>query len=176
LLYRFTFDFSDIDRGIYETLEFRVVQHPSEIATYLLTRVLAYALSYEEGLDFMGAGLSDPDTPALKKTSMNGQVNMWVEIGNPSIKKLHKAGKVSERVIVYTYKSADVLMTEINNNEIHRKNELEVYAIDSKFLDELEKKLKKSNNWSLLYQQGQLDIHIENENYSTEVKKYVVRT
>lgn len=176
MLYRFTFDFSDIDRGIYKTLEFRVVQHPSEIATYLLTRVLAYALSYEEGLDFEGAGLSDPEVPALKKTSHSGQVNMWIEIGNPSLKKLHKASKISDRVIIYTYKSAEVLMTEINNNEVHRKGELEIYAIDSKFLDELEKQLKKSNNWNLLYQQGQLDIHIDNENYSTEVKKHVVRT
>ncbi|MES3037442.1 MAG: YaeQ family protein, partial [Bdellovibrionota bacterium] len=44
-LYRFKIDLSDIERGVYEQLEFRVAQHPSESLVYLLTRVLAYVLN-----------------------------------------------------------------------------------------------------------------------------------
>lgn len=87
MLYRFTIELSDIDRNIYQTLEFRVAQHPSEIPTYLLTKVLAYVLSYEEGLEFSGSGLSDPEAPAMKTTSPAGAIELWIEIGNPSAKK-----------------------------------------------------------------------------------------
>ena len=67
MLYRFLIDLSDVDRNIYQTLDFRIAQHPSEIPAYLLTRVLAYALQYQEGLEFSAAGLSDPDAAAIKK-------------------------------------------------------------------------------------------------------------
>jgi uncharacterized protein YaeQ len=40
-------DLSDLDRGVYETLELRVARHPSETAEYMLVRLLAYCLEYE---------------------------------------------------------------------------------------------------------------------------------
>ena len=50
---------SDVDRGVYESLDLRVAQHPSESMRYMLTRTLAYCLSYEEGIAFSKGGLSD---------------------------------------------------------------------------------------------------------------------
>ena len=41
---------SDVDRNVYEQLELRAAQHPSEANRSLLTRVLAFCLSYEEGI------------------------------------------------------------------------------------------------------------------------------
>ena len=67
MLYRFIIELSNIDREVYETLDFRVSQHPSEIPSYLLTRTLAYSLSYQEGLSFSDEGLSNPDAPGLIK-------------------------------------------------------------------------------------------------------------
>ncbi len=175
MLYRFSIELSDIDRGLYQTLDFRIAQHPSEVAAYLLTRVLAYVLSYEEGLEFSGAGLSDPDTPAMKVVGLNGNVNLWIEIGNASAKKLHKAAKTAKRVVVYTYKSADVLVDDIKNNDVHRADELEIYGIDSKFLAGLENSLDKNNRWSILHQQGTVDINTGKESYMTEIRKFVVK-
>ena len=65
-LYRFKLSVSDVDRGFYENLDFRVAMHPSENEAYLLSRVLAYALNYESGLEF-SVGLCDPDEPALTR-------------------------------------------------------------------------------------------------------------
>ena len=50
---------SDVDRGVYEALDLRVAQHPSESMRYMLTRTLAYCLSYEEGIAFSKGGLSE---------------------------------------------------------------------------------------------------------------------
>lgn len=47
-IFRFELNLSDIDREVYETLELRVAQHPSETDTYLVTQVLARALERRE--------------------------------------------------------------------------------------------------------------------------------
>lgn len=174
MLYRFSAELSDVDRGLYTSLDFRAAQHPSEIPAYLLTRVLAYTLSYQDGLEFAAGGLSDPEAPALRALGVHGTTELWIEIGNPSAKKLHKACKTSRRVQVFTYKSAQVLIEDIKNNQVHRADEIEIFALDPKFLSELEKHLTKNNRWTLLVQQGQLDLHTGKQSFITEVQKFSV--
>jgi uncharacterized protein YaeQ len=174
MLHRFTIELSDIDRGIYETLDFRIAQHPSEIASYLLTRALAYALSYQDGLEFSPMGLSDPDAPALLALGQHNAIDLWIEIGNASSRKLHKAAKSAQIVRVYTYKSAEVLIADIKANAVHRADDLEIYAFDEKFITSLEKLLEKNNRWSLVIQQNQLDLSINGNSIVTEVRQYKV--
>ena len=112
-LYRFRFEVTDIDRGFYGEIDFRAAQHPSEALPYLMTRVLAYALNSDEGLEFSPGGLSNPDAPALRALDNNGNPLLWIEIGNPSARKLHKAAKAAELVKVYTYKNPELLMAEV---------------------------------------------------------------
>lgn len=171
MLYRFHFELSDIDRGVYKSLDFRVAQHPSETAPYLLSRVLAYALSYQDDLEFTPGGLSDPDAPALRAVGPRGDIDLWIEIGNPSARKLHKASKTARQVIVYTYKNPEHLVAEIKGNDVHKSREIQIFAFDPKFLQNLESQLNKSNSWSLLLQQGQLDVDIDSQSFSAEVQK-----
>lgn len=117
LLYRFQMELSNIDQGIYESLNFRTAQHPSETPPYLLTRALAYALSFRPGLEFSPKGLADPEGPALQANGENGTIDLWIEIGNPAIRKLHKASKAARQVVVYTYKNAELLLSEINSGK-----------------------------------------------------------
>ena len=58
-LYRFQIELSDIDRGVYESLDWRVACHPSEDSERMVVRVLARAIAHEEGLEF-GRGLRTP--------------------------------------------------------------------------------------------------------------------
>ena len=172
MLYRFQLELSDIDRGVYESLDFRISQHPSETAPYLLSRTLAYALSYREGIEFTAGRLSDPEGPALRALGVHGEIELWIEIGNPSARKLHKASKVARQVVVYTYKSAELLLAEIAGSAVHRAQEIEIYAFDSAFLQSLEAQLEKSNRWSVLQQQGQCDIDTGKQALSTEVRRF----
>ncbi len=173
MLYRFQIELSDVDRGVYETLDFRLAQHPSETLPYLLTRVLAYALSYQDGLEFSAAGLSDPEAAAMTVAGNQGSVDIWIEIGNPSARKLHKASKAAKVVRVYTYKNPEVLLQEIRNGEVHRADEIEIFAVDTKFLDAVAEKVEKNNRWSLLYQQGQIDLQAGNA-FTSLIKSYKV--
>lgn len=172
MLYRFLVELSDIDRNVYETLDFRAALHPSEASSYLLSRALAYALSFETGIEFSPGGLGDPEAPALRVMNMRGEIEKWIEIGSPSARKLHKASKTAKVVRIYTYKNPEVLMTEIRNNDVHRASELEIFSFDTNFLSQLEGKLEKNNRWNLLMQQGQIDVTIGAETFSTQVKSW----
>lgn len=171
MLYRFQIELSDIDRGVYESLDFRVAQHPSETYPYMLSRVLAYCLAYQEGLEFTPGGLADPEAPALRKLGLHNAIDLWIEIGNPSARKLHKAGKAAKEVMVFTYKNPDVLLSEIREGDVHRAHELQVFAFESDFLDKIAKNIEKNNRWSLLVQQGQCDLTIGAETIVAQVRK-----
>ena len=173
-LYRFQIELSDIDRGVYETLDFRVAQHPSETMQYLLTRVVAFSLNAQERLEFTPGGLGSPDDPCLRLMSLTGQSLLWIEIGNPSARKLHKATKAAQVVKVYTYKEASVVMQEMKENKVHRMDEIEVFSLSPGFLDELAKEIRKDNKWSIIHNDGLLTISSPIASYEGELKKHIM--
>lgn len=170
MLYQFQIELSDVSSGVYESLNFRTAQHPSESIPYLLTRVLAFALCYQPNLEFSPLGLGDPQTPALWSKDNNESIELWIEIGNPSPKKLHKAAKTSKQVKVFTYKNPKLLLDEIKGEKIHHASEIEIFSMDAKFLQNLESALQKSNKWTLLHQEGQLDLGVGPLSLATELQ------
>ncbi len=155
-LYRFKIEMSDITRSVYESLDFRVAQHPSESLDYLLTRVLAYALNYQPDLNFSAEGLHNPDEPCLRIPSSFGGDLLWIEIGNPSARKLHKASKSSKQVKVYTYKNPKPLLEEIKNNSVHRAESIEIYALPSSFFEKLTPLVTRESQWTVTHNDGSL--------------------
>jgi uncharacterized protein YaeQ len=168
-LYRFQIELSDIHRAVYETLDFRVAQHPSEHMPYLLTRVLAYALNSQEGLEFSATGLHDPDTAAINVLDSQGGFNLQIEIGSPSSRKLHKATKASKAVKVYTYKTPERYMIELREEKIYRAEEIEFYSFPSDFLEELSQVIKRDNRWALLFNDGVVAIQIGEQTISADI-------
>jgi uncharacterized protein YaeQ len=132
-IYTFEVTLNDSDRGVYETLEFRVARHPSETEEYLLTRVLAYCLEYGEGLAF-SSGLSDPDAPALAIRDLTGKLLSWIEIGTPEAARLHKATKAAGRVAVYSHKDVAAFLVRLETERVHRRETIEIYEVDRELL------------------------------------------
>lgn len=175
MLYHFEIALSDVDRGIYQSLDFRVSQHRSENGLYLLTRTLAYCLSYQENLEFTPGGLHDPDAPALQARSAMGGFDLLIEIGNPTPKRLHKTSKASDKVTVYTYKNPELIVKEVANENVHQAEKISIHAFEQKFLETLERALKKNNKWSLLHQEGNLDLGTDGLTYSTHMRQMFAR-
>lgn len=171
-LYRFRLELSDIERSLYDTLDFRLSLHPSESLSYMLTRMIAYALNFQEGLNFSAKGLGDPDEPCLSCEDPRGGKSLWIEIGNPSARRLHKAAKSSKKVMVYTYKNPELLLEELEGEKIHREENIEIISIAPSFLDKLESKLERDNQWNLIRDQGALSIQMGEENFSGDLKVF----
>lgn len=174
-LYRFKIELSDMEKSNYQSLDLRVAQHPSETMAYLFTRVFAYALSYEEGLEFSPEGLNNPEGPTIRtldnSRGSSNDVKLWIEIGNPSERKMHKASKASEQLRIYTYKDPNVLMNEISRHDIYNKNKIEIYAIDPKFLERLEAIVKKENRWTLIFNDGVMMLNGDSFSEETEIRR-----
>jgi uncharacterized protein YaeQ len=132
-------------------------------------------LSYQENLEFSPGGLADPDAPALQAKSLTGEFELWIEIGNPSAKKLHKAAKTAKRVEVYTYKNPELLLKEIAAETVHRSGEIKIFGLDPKFLQNLEEDLQKNNRWSVLHQEGHLDIDTGTKTFSTDLRSLKIQ-
>jgi uncharacterized protein YaeQ len=164
-LYRFRIELSDMDRGVYQSLSLRVARHPSEGESYLLTRMLAYALSFDERLE-LSPGLCADDEPALfVRDAQNRNFAHWIEIGNPSARRLNKAAKSAPFVQVYTYKDADNLRREIRGERVHRIEAIELYALEHAFLSQLEKTLARDNEWALMRQDAALTLAVDGETF-----------
>jgi uncharacterized protein YaeQ len=147
-IFNLQIELADADRGVYESLELRAARHPSESAEYFVTRVLAYALEYQEGIAF-SRGVSEPDEPAVVIRDLTGAIAGWIEVGAPDAARLHKASKAAARVAVYTHKDPQQLMRSLAGEKIHRADSIELYAVDRGLVRELAARLERRLAFSM---------------------------
>lgn len=168
---RFEIALADSDREVYESLELRVAQHPSESERYLIARVVARALEHADGLDFSKGGVSDDEEPALVQRDLRGDLVAWIEIGSPSPDRLHKATKLAPRVVVYTWKSPEELAAAIAERGVHRADRIELCALDPAFLDAAAATLDRVNRWELSVSGGTLYLSIGGGLHESTVRR-----
>jgi uncharacterized protein YaeQ len=152
-------DLSDVDRGVYEALDLRVARHPSESLRYMLLRTIAYGLCYVEGIAF-SKGLFVTDEPAVWARQGDGRVDLWVDIGRPSIERLHKASKLGARVTVFTHDDPELLRREARGAKLHKGEDIEVCSVDVALLDALEAKIDRNMSLTLVHNDGQLYVTV----------------
>src|SRR5690554_6946869 len=164
-MYRFELDISDVERGVYTQAELRVAQHPSETAAYLLTRVIAYALEYQEDLQ-MGRDVATPEDPGISKINQTGGTALWIEIGAPSAERMHKVTKLADEVKLYTHREIRIVLQELQSRRVHRIEEVEIIQPPQELLPALEERLDRRMKWSLLRSDGTLYVTIGEETLS----------
>jgi len=164
---------SDVDRSVYEVLDLRLARHPSESMHYLLTRAIAYCLFYEEGIAF-SRGLSTTDEPAVWVKDRQGNVTLWIDVGSPSAERLHKASKAAPRVVVVTQHDPRVLLDQLRGAKIHRRDELEVFALAPTFLDSLASAVDRNTRLSLVRNEGELYVTIGEKGFTGRLSRYSI--
>src|SRR5882724_12578991 len=149
-IYHFQITLSDVDRSVYEALDLRVARHPSETMRYLVTRTLAYCLSYEDGIAFSKGGLSSAEEAPVSVRDATGVLRAWIDVGSPSADRLHKASKAATRVALFTHVELALLLREAAARPIHRVEQIEVWRLDASFLDLLADKVTKNSKFELV--------------------------
>lgn len=172
-LYNFEIDLSHVDRGVYEALSFRVACQPSETPDFLLTRVLAYCLEFQEGLSF-GKGFTEPGEPALAVHDLTGNMKVWIDVGAPDPARLHKASLIVPRVVLYTHKEPRTLLPQLAAARIHRAAHLEVYSLDRGFLDALAARLERRTRLAVAVSDGHLYVTAGAETLSAPVERHMI--
>ena len=174
-VYNFDIDLNDFDRGVYESLALRVARHPSESEDYLLTRVIAYAVEFTDGIEFSAGGLSSPDAPAITVRDMTGALRAWIEIGTPDADRLHRAGKAAPRVAVYVHRDPTQFASRLAGERIHRAETLEIWAMDRALLAALTARLDRRMNFSLSVSDRELQVSMGPDTFSGVLKRVTLQ-
>ena len=172
-IYHFDVQLADVDRGVYESLSFRVACQPSETEEYLMSRVLAYCLEYAEGIGF-SKGIAEADVPALSVRDLTGALQVWIDVGAPDAARLHKASKASPRVTVYTHREPRHVLQALAGARIHRAAALELHAIDRSLIDGLVARLDRRNTWELSITDRHVYVVVGGETIEGDVTRFAV--
>lgn len=170
-MHLFELSLSDMDRGVYETLELKVACHPSESMEYMVARVLAYALEYEEGIAF-SQGLAASDEPAVWVHDLTGRLRAWIEVGTPDAARLHRASKAADRVAVYCHKDVEPWFRLLAGNKVHNAEQVVIVGLDRTFVGRLAEGIGRRNALSLTVTEGQLYVDMGEESWHTELVRH----
>jgi uncharacterized protein YaeQ len=170
-IYTFAINLSDMDRGVYETLDLRVARQPSETMEYMLSRVIGYCLEYREGIAF-SQGIAAGDEPAVAVRDLTGQLLVWVDVGLPDADRLHRASKQAARVVVYTHRNPEVLKQQLAGKRIHRAEEIPIFALDARFMAALVAAVERRTSMALSITEGQLYVEVGGQSIATTLAEH----
>ncbi len=149
---------SDLDRHYYAAHNLTVAQHPSETDERLMVRLLAFALFADERLEF-GRGLSQDDEPDLWLRQLTGEIDLWIDLGQPDEARVRKACGRSRRVVVVNYsgRGAD-LWWEKAGNGLARSRNLTVLALDADTVEQLAALMGRSMRLNVMIQDTEIQV------------------
>ncbi len=147
-------DLSDVDRGVYQALDLRIAQHPSESPRRVLTKTLAYALLHEDGLEFARAGLSDTDEPEMAIKDAMG-ILLWVEVGAPASDRLKRATNAARRVIVFCTSEQETAQGMVERaRALPRGDRVTILIVEAPFVDALAEQVAAASGRFALVRSG----------------------
>lgn len=103
-IYKLRIHLSDLERNYYDTLNLTLAKHPSETMERMMARVLAFCINAQEFLVF-SKGISDAEEPDIWVRTMDDQISLWIDIGEPAVDRIKKATRIAPAVKIYSFNS-----------------------------------------------------------------------
>ena len=131
-IYKAELQIADMDRHYYGDHSLTIARHPSETDERMMVRVAAFGLFADERLEF-GKGLSDTDEPDLWQKDLTGQIETWIEVGQPDERRIAKASGRAGRVIVIAYagRTADIWWQGVKG-KVERMQNVTVWSLEGR--------------------------------------------
>ena len=167
-MYTFAVQLADVDRGLYDDIALRVARHPSETDAYMVTRVLAYCLEYEDGIAF-SEGISNADEPAVVVRDLTGRLTAWIEVGAPDAERLHYGSKLADRTTVYTHRDPVKVAAPWAGKRIHDSEAIALYSFDPGFVDSVAAALERRNTVTLSITERHLYVDLNGATLSSAI-------
>lgn len=173
-IHTFDVQLADVDRGVYDDFTLRVARHPSETDAYMLTRLLAYCLEYEEGIAFT-EGIAATDEPAVLVRDLTGRVTAWIEVGAPDAARLHFGSKLSDRTAIYTHRDPAKVIAQWAGKTIHQADAVVLHSFDAGFLDDAAAALARRNTVTVSVTERQLYLELNGTHLSSAVHDHAIQ-
>jgi uncharacterized protein YaeQ len=167
-VFRAELQVSDMDRNYYATHALTLARHPSETDERLMVRLLAFAMYADERLLF-GRGLSSDDEPDLWRTSRSGEIELWIDLGQPDDARIRKACGRAQQVVVITYsgRAADIWWEKIAPS-LSRCGNLTVIDIAPATVAELAALADRGMRLQCMIQDGHVELYGEGSSVTVQ--------
>ena len=157
-VYKLELQISDMDRHYYQTHRITLAQHPSETEQRMMVRALAFALNADEALSF-GRGLSSEDEPDLWRRDLTGEIELWIDVGQPDETRIRRACGRARKVIIYTYSGHGAqIWWDKNGASLARNKNLEVINLPAPACQNLAAMAGRTMSLQCLIQEGQIQL------------------
>ncbi|MFT6625159.1 MAG: hypothetical protein ACJAZI_001243 [Cycloclasticus sp.] len=160
---------ANMDSHYYQLHELTVAQHPSENDFRFMVRLIAFMANAHERLSFT-KGLSTDDEPELWQKSLTGEIELWVELGQPDEKRIRKACGRAKQVIIYTYHEGKATVWwQQQQANLKRFSNLKVFHIGA---DGVESMIKRTMSLQCNIQDGEMYLSDDDLNQVITLKDY----
>lgn len=157
-IYKAELQVSDMDRHYYATHHLTLAQHPSETPQRLMARLIAFVLFADERLEF-GRGLSTDDEPDLWQRDYTGDIDQWIELGQPDESRIRRACGRARQVRVLGYSGGGAaIWWDRHAAALARLKNLTVVDLDPAALEAATALLERSMRLTALVQDGELQL------------------
>ena len=162
---------SDMDRHYYQDHNLTIARHPSENDQRMMLRLIAFILNAHEQLQFT-KGLCDVEEPDLWQKSFADEIELWVELGQPSEQRIKKGTNQSQQMLIYSYQdnSFDEWWKK-EQNKLRQKDNLSVYTVPAELADELTAMTERNMQIQATIQDGQLWLTVNNNQLEVNYQK-----
>jgi uncharacterized protein YaeQ len=167
-IHTFDVELADVDRGVYESLTLRVARHPSETDAFMITRVLAYLLEFDEGIVF-SEGVAATDEPAVLIRDLTGAVTAWIEVGAPDAARLHYGSRLAGRTTVYTHRDPAKVAAQWDGKKIHNAEAIVLHSFDPGFIDAAADAVERRNALTLSVTERRVYLELNGTSLSSEI-------
>jgi uncharacterized protein YaeQ len=168
MIHTFAVQLADVDRRVYEDVTLRVARHPSETDAFMMTRVLAYCLEFEEGIAF-SEGISSTDEPAVLVRDLTGRITTWIEVGAPDAPRLHYGSKLADRTTVYTHRDPAKVIALWAGKRIHRAESITLHSFDPGFIEAAAALVERRNAMTLSITERRIYLELNGETLSSAI-------
>lgn len=160
-VFKFNIALSDLNRNVYDSLNLTVAQHPSETVERMMARVLAYCMNAQEHLVFC-RGLSTNDEPDIWLRTLDDQIALWIDVGEPAVERIKKATRISSAVKVYSFNArnkSDVWWQK--TMEKFKLLNVSVYQFDWSSMQTLAQQVERTMSFSVMISENSAYVSTE---------------
>ena len=163
-IYRLELQVSDMDRHYYASHNLTLAQHPSETPARLMVRLVAFALYAHERLEF-GRGLSTDEDPDLWQRDYTGDIDLWIDLGQPDESRVRKACARARQVVVVNYSGngAEIWWSKVGSALSRLKN-LTVIDLAPDDIEAIVGLLERGMRLTAMIQDGELQLMSDRQN------------
>lgn len=146
-IYKARIALSDLERNLYDNLCLTVALHPSETIERMVARVLAYCLNSQDDLSFT-RGLSDVEQPDLWVCSLDDNVLLWIDVGEPDSERVKKSTRKAKAVKVYSFNHKSETWWQQNQAKLLQSS-ASIIRLAPEKVASLAKLVERTMDWSV---------------------------